>query len=110
MWIRPKVTKKEKEDIQGNLNSILGSFIGTLLAFAWTTVVNELLDLIWDKYELPEVAFITSLIYASVVTMLWLTILISGKRVLRSLVSISVIVDEEKKDEEKKEKKDDDFE
>lgn len=95
MWLKPKVTAEEKWEIRSSLHNILTPFIWTLLAFSWTMVVNEILLLFTNKYELPEVAIIISLVYAVTMTIFGIGILIYGKRILNFIVDHSVSVKEE---------------
>jgi len=89
--IKPRVTVEEKNEIKSNLYTVFWSFLWTLLAFWWTTFINELLDLISVKYELPELALVTSLVYAIIITIFALTLMISIKRFLNFLVDMVVV-------------------
>jgi len=108
MWFKAQVTTEEKWEIRTSLHNILTPFIWTLLAFSWTMVVQEILNIFEDKYQLPEVAIIISIVYAVTMTIFWIAILIWWKRILNALVDLAVT--DERYLAEKNKKKDEDFE
>lgn len=90
MWLKAQVTTSEKEEVRSSLHNVLTPFIWTLLAFSWTMVVQEILNIFETKYELPEVAIVISVFYAVTMTIFWVAILIYGKRSLNFIVDLAV--------------------
>lgn len=94
MWIKPRVTSEEKNEIIWNVYTAFAAFIGTLLAFWWTTFINQFLDLVAIWWDAPWVAVFMALAYAIVISFFAIVFLISIKRTITLIISKMVVVDD----------------
>lgn len=106
MWIRPRVTAEDKKEINSIVFSSFAAFIWTLLAFWWSMVIWQILDLVSVKLESPWFSIVIALIYAIAITIFSVIFLVSIKWIITRFISLLLVVE----DENPKKAKKDEFE
>ena len=107
MWIRPKVSVEDKKEINSIVFAAFASFIWTLLAFWWSMVIWQILDLVAVKLESPWFSIVIALVYAIFITIFAIIFLVSIKWIMTKFISLLLVVEEK---QDKKQEKKDEFE